>query len=141
MPMNARPIIAALAVCAAACPGLAAAQPVNCGDLYNRLIALYQSAPQSPAYAQMAAAYQASCVTGSPTQPGAVAPGYAGSAAQPGAANPGGAGATTAGSLPMLGSPSSTEPSESHVVVAPGGGADPGGGSSGGRGGGGGGHK
>ena len=44
-----------------------AAQGMNCTDMYDRVIALYQAAPQSPEYSQTAAAYRASCLEGMPT--------------------------------------------------------------------------
>jgi hypothetical protein len=44
-----------------------AAQRANCTDMYDRVIALYQAAPQSPEYSQTAAAYRASCLEGMPT--------------------------------------------------------------------------
>ena len=53
---------AAFALCAAVNPAPAAAQTSNCGDMYNRVMQLYQAAPQSPEYAQMSASYNASCI-------------------------------------------------------------------------------
>jgi len=53
---------ATFALCAAVNPPPAAAQTPNCGEMYGRVMQLYQTAPQSPEYAQMAAAYSASCV-------------------------------------------------------------------------------
>jgi hypothetical protein len=55
---------AILALCAAVDPAPVAAQPVNCVDLYNRVMAAYQTAPLSPEYNQMAAAYGATCLGG-----------------------------------------------------------------------------
>jgi hypothetical protein len=57
---------ATLALCASIDPAPAAAQAANCADMYGRVMALYQAAPQSPAYNQMAAAYGASCLAGTP---------------------------------------------------------------------------
>src|SRR5271154_1712081 len=65
---------AAFALCAVAEPAPAAAQAPNCGAMYNRVMQLYQTAPQSLEYAQMAAAYSASCV--GPSAGPAYAPGY-----------------------------------------------------------------
>jgi hypothetical protein len=52
---------ATFALCAAVNPTPAAAQALNCGDMYNRVMQIYQAAPQSPEYAQMSATYSASC--------------------------------------------------------------------------------
>ena len=58
-------VLAAAVLCAAADPTpVAAQQPVNCVDLYNRVMAVYQTAPLSPEYNQMAAAYSATCLAG-----------------------------------------------------------------------------
>jgi hypothetical protein len=61
------------AFCASVDP--AAAQAPNCGAMYSQVMGLYQTAPQSPQYAQMAAAYSASCV-GPSAGPAYPAPGY-----------------------------------------------------------------
>jgi hypothetical protein len=53
---------ATIALCAAVNAAPAAAQAPNCGDMYNRVMQLYQAAPQSPEYAQMSANYNASCI-------------------------------------------------------------------------------
>jgi hypothetical protein len=53
---------AAIALCAVIDPAPAAAQAPNCGDMYNRLLQVYQMAPQSIDYARMSASYSASCV-------------------------------------------------------------------------------
>jgi hypothetical protein len=53
-----------LGLCAALDPAPAAAQPVNCVDFHNRVLAAYRVAPLSPEYNQMAAAYVASCLAG-----------------------------------------------------------------------------
>jgi hypothetical protein len=53
-----------LGLCAAVDPAPAAAQSVNCADLYNRVLAAYRVAPLSLEYNQMAAAYVASCLAG-----------------------------------------------------------------------------
>ncbi|HEV2189643.1 MAG TPA: hypothetical protein VGR70_20710 [Stellaceae bacterium] len=60
---------ATLALCAAIDPMPVAAQAVNCADMYGRVMALYQAAPLSPAYNQMAAAYSASCLAGTSATP------------------------------------------------------------------------
>ena len=57
-----------LALCASN-PAPVAAQGVNCTDIYGRVIALYQTAPQSPAYDQTAAAYSASCLAATSVAP------------------------------------------------------------------------
>jgi hypothetical protein len=75
--MSLKPValtVAALALGTAIHTTPAAAQPVNCPAMYNQVMALYQSAPASPEYAQMAASYSASCVGGG---------GYAGPAYSP----------------------------------------------------------
>jgi hypothetical protein len=67
-----------LGLCTAIDPAPAAAQAPNCVDMYSHVMALYQSAPLSPEYNQMAAAYAASCLRGAsfaPTYP-APAPDY-----------------------------------------------------------------
>ena len=53
---------ATLALSASINPAPVAAQAMNCADMYSRVMALYQTAPLSPAYNQMAAAYVASCL-------------------------------------------------------------------------------
>jgi hypothetical protein len=58
-----------LALCAAINTAPVAAQPVNCADLYNRVMAVYQTAPLSPEYSQMAAAYGATCLAGASAAP------------------------------------------------------------------------
>jgi hypothetical protein len=50
-------------------PAPVSAQVVNCADMYGRVTALYQAAPLSPAYNQMAATYSASCLGGRPPAP------------------------------------------------------------------------
>jgi hypothetical protein len=55
---------AILGLCATLDPAPAAAQTVNCGDFYNRVLAAYRVAPLSAEYNQMAAAYVASCLAG-----------------------------------------------------------------------------
>ena len=69
----------ACGLCAALNPAPAAAQAPNCGDMYNRVMQLYQTAPLSPEYAQMAAGYSASCV-GTSAGPAYPAAGYPASA-------------------------------------------------------------
>jgi hypothetical protein len=63
---------AIFALCGALDPAPAAAQAVNCGDLYARVMATYRVAPLSPEYNQMAAYYAANCLAGS----AAAAPAY-----------------------------------------------------------------
>jgi hypothetical protein len=60
---------ATLALCASIDPAPAAAQTVNCAGMYGQVMALYQAAPLSPAYNQMAAAYGASCLAGTSAAP------------------------------------------------------------------------
>jgi hypothetical protein len=60
---------AILALCALIDPAPVAAQAVNCADMYGRVMTLYQTAPQSPAYDQTAAAYSASCLAGTSAGP------------------------------------------------------------------------
>jgi hypothetical protein len=67
-------MLAAVALCAAAGSAPALAQSGSCVDEYNRVTALYQTAPLSPEYSQMAAAYSARCLAGA-----AAAPPYYGS--------------------------------------------------------------
>jgi hypothetical protein len=52
----------AFALCVAVNAAPADAQGPNCGDMYNRVMQLYQIAPQSLEYAQMSGAYSASCL-------------------------------------------------------------------------------
>ena len=59
---------ATLALFASLDPEPAAAQAVNCADMYGQVMALYQAAPLSPAYNQMAAAYSTSCLGRSAAQ-------------------------------------------------------------------------
>jgi hypothetical protein len=83
---------AAFALCAGVNPAPAAAQTANCANMYNGVMQLYQTAPQSPEYAQMAATYSASCVGASagPIYPPAAGPGYPGPASYaPGYVAPG----------------------------------------------------
>src|SRR3954469_17720248 len=73
--------------------GPVAAQPVSCAELYQRLMALYRSAPQSPEYSQMSAAYNGRC------------------GAEAGGTNPGRVGTTGAppqANLPLRGAPTNT---------------------------------
>jgi hypothetical protein len=92
-----------------------AAQPVNCTEMYNRMMALYGSAPQSPEYSQMAAAYTGSCV------PGAAAASPPPSLS-PAAGSPGSFNAPPDNSLPMRGAPTNTMPTESRERLPGGGG-------------------
>jgi hypothetical protein len=62
-------MLAAVALCAAAGSAPALAQSGSCVDEYNRVTALYQTAPLSPEYSQMAAAYSARCLAGAPAAP------------------------------------------------------------------------
>lgn len=66
-------VLAAVALCVAAGSAPVSAQSPNCVDLYNRLMELYQVAPQSPEYGQMSAFYSATCLAGptaGPAYPG-----------------------------------------------------------------------
>jgi hypothetical protein len=69
--------LATLTLCAAVDLAPAAAQAPNCAEMYSRTMGLYQAAPASPQYAQMAAAYSASCIGPSATAYPAPANGYA----------------------------------------------------------------
>ena len=85
----------------------ALAQALNCPDLYNRLMGLYRTAPQSAEYSQIAGTYNASCR-------GAVSPSNSG------------VGTTSAmgpTNLPMRGAPTNTVPTESRAIVRGGTGA------------------
>jgi hypothetical protein len=63
-------MLAAVALCAAAGSAPALAQSESSSvDQYNRVTALYQTAPLSPEYSQMAAAYGARCLAGAPAAP------------------------------------------------------------------------
>ncbi|HZT86403.1 MAG TPA: hypothetical protein VFA12_00450 [Stellaceae bacterium] len=95
----------------AALPAAPAAAQVNCADLYNRMIALYQTAPQSPEYAQMAASYNGYCVAGASPAPAAGDPGGYG-----GFGGSGGHGGSSSGALPLRGAPSGTIPTESRAL-------------------------
>ena len=72
-------MLAAVALCAAVGSAPVLAQSGSCADQYNRVTALYQTAPLSPEYNQMAAAYSARCLAGaSAAQPPAYYGGTAG---------------------------------------------------------------
>jgi hypothetical protein len=58
------------ALCLAAGAPPAAAQSERCVDLYNRVMALYQTAPQSYEYNRVANYYSGRCLTGSSPIPG-----------------------------------------------------------------------
>jgi hypothetical protein len=88
--------------------GSVAAQGLGCPEQYNRLMALYRTAPQSAEYGQAAAAYNASCRSGAQI----AAPSGTAFAA-PGAPE---------ASLPMRGAPSSTVPAQSRAIIRSGGG-------------------
>jgi hypothetical protein len=62
-------MLAAVALCAAAASTPVLAQSGGCQDQYNRVMALYQTAPLSPEYSQMAAAYNARCLAGAAAGP------------------------------------------------------------------------
>ena len=62
-------MLAAVALCAAAGSAPALAQSESCVDQYNRVTALYRTAPLSPEYSQITAAYNARCVAGAPAAP------------------------------------------------------------------------
>ena len=74
-------MLAAAALCAAAASTPVLAQSLGCQDQYNRVMALYQTAPLSPEYSQMAAAYSARCLAGASAAPAySGSPGYSSSA-------------------------------------------------------------
>ena len=62
-------VLAAVVLCVAAASTRVSAQASNCVDLYHRVMAAYQTAPLSPEYNQMAAAYSASCLAGASSAP------------------------------------------------------------------------
>ena len=62
-------MLAAITLCAAAASTPVLAQSGGCRDQYNRVMALYQTAPLSPEYGQMAAAYSARCLGGAAAAP------------------------------------------------------------------------
>jgi len=62
-------MLAAVALSAAAGSAPVLAQSESCLDQYNRVTALYQTAPLSPEYSQMAAAYSARCLGGASAVP------------------------------------------------------------------------
>jgi hypothetical protein len=62
-------MLAAIALCAAAGSTPVLAQSEGCLDQYNRVMALYQTAPLSPEYNQMAASYSARCLVGASAGP------------------------------------------------------------------------
>ena len=62
-------MLAAVALCAAVGSAPVLAQSGSCADQYNRVTALYQTAPLSPEYSQMAAAYNARCLGGASAVP------------------------------------------------------------------------
>jgi hypothetical protein len=62
-------MLAAVTLCAAAASTPVLAQSEGCRDQYNRVMALYQTAPLSPEYGQMAAAYSARCLGGAAAAP------------------------------------------------------------------------
>jgi hypothetical protein len=66
--------ITAVALCIVGGSVPAAAQSERCTDLYGRVVALYQSAPYSPEYSQMANYYSSRCLAGGPS----AGPGYPG---------------------------------------------------------------
>ena len=65
----ARPILAfaVVSLCAAAGTVPAAAQSERCTDLYGDVMALYQTNPYSPDYAQAANYYSSRCLAGGPS--------------------------------------------------------------------------
>jgi hypothetical protein len=69
-------MLAAVALCAAVGSAPALAQSESCVAQYNRVTALYQIAPLSPEYSQMAAAYSARCLAGAPAAPAYYGYGY-----------------------------------------------------------------
>jgi len=60
---------AIVSLCVAFAPAPAVAQPVNCAELYNHVMSVYQAAPLSPQYNQIAAAYSANCLAGASAAP------------------------------------------------------------------------
>jgi len=62
-------MLAAVALCVAAGSAPVLAQSEGCLGQYNRLMALYQTAPLSPEYSQMAAYYSARCLAGASAGP------------------------------------------------------------------------
>ncbi len=62
-------MLAAVALCAAAGSTPVLAESGGCRDQYNRVMALYQTAPLSPEYSQMAASYNARCLAGASAGP------------------------------------------------------------------------
>jgi hypothetical protein len=62
-------MLAAAALCGAGGSTPVLAQSGSCADQYNRVTALYQTAPLSPEYNQMAAAYSARCLPGASAAP------------------------------------------------------------------------
>jgi hypothetical protein len=62
-------VLAAVTLCAAAGSAPVLAQSESCVAQYNRVTALYQIAPLSPEYGQMAAAYSARCLGGAAAAP------------------------------------------------------------------------
>jgi hypothetical protein len=62
-------VLAAVALCATAGSAPALAQSESCVAQYDRVTALYQIAPLSPEYSQMAAAYSARCLAGASAAP------------------------------------------------------------------------
>jgi opacity protein-like surface antigen len=67
---------ATLALCGAAALAPAAAQPLNCPDMYNQVMEVYRTAPLSLEYSQIAADYSASCLRGASAAPAYTAPSY-----------------------------------------------------------------
>jgi hypothetical protein len=65
---------AAIALCVVAGSAPAAAQSGRCTDLYSRVMSLYQTAPYSPEYSQMANYYSSRCLVGGQS----ASPGYPG---------------------------------------------------------------
>ncbi len=61
-------------LCAAVDAAPASAQSPNCVDIYRHVMQLYQVAPQSPEYNQVATVYSATCLAGPSAAPGY--PGY-----------------------------------------------------------------
>jgi hypothetical protein len=57
---------AILSLCVAIAPAPAAAQLMNCAELYTNLMAVYQAAPLSPQYNQLIAAYSTNCLAAAP---------------------------------------------------------------------------
>ena len=85
-------VLVSVTLCAVESALPASAQYESCVDTYNRVMALYQSAPYSPEYSQLSAYYSSRCLGGPVAGPAYPAPGpYPGPYAAPPAIDPGAA--------------------------------------------------